>query len=916
MTLLFAPPPPQLEARNGGGGGRGLVYLRLFAGAVVVSCALVWVFADAEVLRRALVNTDVREVTSATELRAQNSSMLTRNPAVTCEIEEGKMSCFYAACSTHEGAVGGKAYLRSSGGKKTGCPVGKPVIGMRDRGGGVTYITKKNFADDRTGAQSLAEAKAFADVMTKSYRSRMTTQMWDRYSESSEGLCEILPGQETCYALRCSVARSDWLGPGVDLVPKDNGQDNGCPLCQACDEDKHSNECAQCLASFGLPRDPDHFGPMFEVGPAREIGWVGRKPWIVARERWGGYSLCQAVDTVAEGFYLRIALNDPAAGWTAKRPVQVCKHYQNFHPGNLCEWTKEYACPGLQSSALVREMHPEISERVATDPRKDGAFNRWLKDNYKQETPAELFNYCCRHGNWRSNVTLKSMMGLGDVRLQRGTVWPPKPAPKPGEFTSCFLSEEDPAWRSSGKGDATVPILAEGSNEPGKFAAAECATKIGCNEWERGICKTAAAYGAKVGGAAGVVGAAGATGAAAGVGVGVSSAAASTSAMNAALVAGAAAGPVGLAVAGLVAAGAAIYYGVKGLAAGSCNAKRALVVARSDNYNSVTSCVPFVNVSTEHARTRASLKKMNDHQLGECIYGEGGEGDKEACERKIGISLDFTVDDNLCQSLERSSKWGGVPGQQAGVFVSHPFSRGVVDEERRQRATVPEASGLHIQTSKAVRLACPRKGYVRAVCALNALPLRPRLAKDRLLEGEYLLGGQELYSATGGYRLVLYASGELFLVDHFHAKVWEARPKKRVRVKDKYSVRLMMRKSGELAIEVRADGAGGAGGVWRGVWTSGKRSDGRTYTVVQDNGAVVSFRMRPTTDVPYFSSTPSVSLGADRNADDGPGRGCADLRTSYRRDGARCKRSQDCVSGVCLPSGHADGPEGTCGVAV
>ena len=61
---------------------------------------------------------------------------------------------------------------------------------------------------------------------------------------------------------------------------------------------------------------------------------------------------------------------------------------------------------------------------------------------------------------------------------------------------------------------------------------------------------------------------------------------------------------------------------------------------------------------------------------------------------------------------------------------------------------------------------------VRTMCSVNALGKRPPRAKDRLLPGESLRAGQELYSPTGGYRLVFHGTGRLSVVDHFDVEVW------------------------------------------------------------------------------------------------------------------------------------------------
>lgn len=829
-----------------------------FGGVVVVACVLSFIAADMNERRRRLK--DAQQATGNAPMRLENSAMLTKNPRVTCEIEEGKMSCFYATCSTHEGP--GTANYRR--GDPDGCPIGVPIVGMRDRGENTTYLSKKNSSESRAGATSLREAKQMALTLNNSYRTRMSTRMYDLYRDTTEGLCEIQPGQQTCFALRCSMAMSDPINMnGFQARPSDNGQDNGCPLCVACDTDKYGSECASCLERNGLSRNPDANGAMFEVSPGNEIGWYGRRPWIVARERWGGYSLCQAVDTVAEGFRLRVVLNQPEKGWTSKRPVQVCRDYQNFSLSNKCEWTKTYTCPGSQNWREFREITDWQFDAKRAD-RNDSGFMTWLRQQYKEDAD-ELYNYCCSQGMWSAEVSFRSTMGLGDIMLQK-RAWPPPPPANPTEWTQCYLSEEDYAWRSTGKGNRDVRMEGECAANPGKFAAVKCATKSGCKEWERCIC----------GGCPGQV--------LTNIGVGLSM-------LN----------PIGAIV-----GGATNAYG-KGITrfGVACNAERAPCVAYSDNYNSVTKCRAYDGVKTDFEAERQTIAESNESLKEQCLAAE--DASEEACAKKINMSEDFSVDDMLCLSEDRRTKWGGYSGRQTSPFIQHPFSRGVMTSAGVKQVNVPEASSLYLQTTS-WRGNCTGSD-VRTVCSLNVLDKRPRMARDRLLIGEYLLGGQELYSPTGGYRLMLTGSGTLYILDHFNTLVWSQSISSSVSVPDRRSVRLMLHSDGVLAIEVKQ------GQSWMRKWSSNVKGGGMCFAVMQDNGALVCYRSHSKTDVPYYSTADS-RRGVDRRMDpNGPMKTCV-LR-GYKRDGDSCRSDSDCVSGNCHTKRSYSGEARyTCGITV
>jgi hypothetical protein len=833
-----------------------------FGGVVVVACVLAFIAADMN--KNSRLN-DAEQATGVPAMRLENSAMLTKNPKVTCEIEEGKMSCFYATCSTHEGP-GTSDYRR---GDPDGCPIGVPIVGMRDRGENTTYLSKKNSDESRAGATSLREAQQMAITLNNSYRTRMSSRMYDLYRDTTEGLCEILPGQQTCFALRCSAAMSDPINmKGFQSRPRDNGQDNGCPLCVACDTDKYGTECASCLERNGLSRNPDANGSMFEVSPGNEVGWYGRRPWIVARERWGGYSLCQAVETVAEGFRLRVVLNQPEKGWTSKRPVQVCRDYQNFSLSNKCEWTKMYTCPGSQNWREFREITDwQFEARQAN--RNDAGFMTWLRQQYREDAD-ELYNYCCAQGMWAAEVSFRSTMGLGDIMLQK-RAWPPPPPANPTEFTQCYLSEEDYAWRSTGKGDRDVRMEGECAANPGKFAALKCATKSGCKDWERCIC----------GGCPGQV--------LANIGVGLSM----------------------LTPIGAIVGAATNAYG-KGITrfGVACNAERAPCVAYSDNYNSVTKCRVLGSVKTEFDAEKQTIAESNASLKEQCLVEK--DASEEACAKKINMSEDFSVDDMMCLSEERRNKWGGYSGRQTSPFIQHPFSRGVMTSAGVKQVNVPEASSLLTHTGW--RGNCSGT-EVRTVCSLNVLDKRPRMARDRLLMGEYLLGGQELYSPTGGYRLMLTGSGTLYILDHFNTLVW-SQSISSVSVPDRRSVRLMLHSDGVLAIEVKLSAS------WVRKWSSNVKRSGECFAVIQDNGALVCYQSHSKTDVPYYSSLPTTNAktlarGADRRADpESPMKTCV-LLGGYKRDGDNCRSDAECLSGNCHTKRSYSGEaKYTCGITV
>ena len=160
---------------------------------------------------------------------------------------------------------------------------------------------------------------------------------------------------------------------------------------------------------------------------------------------------------------------------------------------------------------------------------------------------------------------------------------------------------------------------------------------------------------------------------------------------------------------------------------------KARCFAKQDNYKSMTHCY---------------AKKEVDLLL------ESLQNDVKSF--RTTSNADTDVYDYACY-LEHGSAWDHISTQtgHAGIFMAHPFHHSHKEELNKGGEGYYDCSGYYGGES------------IRSVCTLNVYGRRPPSSPDRLLGGARLLPGQSLYSATGGYRLLLHGNGRLSLLDHF-----------------------------------------------------------------------------------------------------------------------------------------------------
>ena len=453
-----------------------------------------------------------------------------------CPIREGEVSCFFAACRIDEKDVPNK---------EDGCPEGlSPVYGHRDLFDtqafynvetGVTIghaqavvrkynnsyrtnLTVDELVDYDTYMQGdcIIEAgnqTCFA-VRCSDAQANSPLLLCEAVKRSYERLGQSIPGEVTTAITKSKQSPKNYKEANEKCrnhalkILTEKGISKDALIKKMADMEMHTTNFLKNKSTKDLnSMSPNEHAnvPINEVKnlaihhlvrrlgyengctssekPSWTNGWLGGGAWVVARERYGGYSLCESHQTTGHAYYRAVEMNfsEDAKG----RPMRVCKNFENYmgdfrndgmnktldRSSLRCAWTMKRPCP-VQKDRYVFRKHKESSASSGNDAYNDCCSP--VYENWKQHTPfPSMFDL--------NSSLLGKSFNLGDNRHLH---WPPlvkKPAY--GKYTECYIDEEDSEkfFMPDRGGDRDTMINAECMLTPG--LKMDKSTWKDCGEW-------------------------------------------------------------------------------------------------------------------------------------------------------------------------------------------------------------------------------------------------------------------------------------------------------------------------------------------------------------------------------------------------------------------------------------------------